>query len=553
MKVEKLNFKAGPSEHVDPLTIHPGRVTIFIGPNNGGKSRVLKEIQEAISPITGYKNYVLKSSEISPITDREFEQRIKELIRPKKEGENASDGTVAFEGKGGRQIVHLSLLAQGRKSGADVSERQYLAQHFLRYFYIDLNGHDRLGLANPVQIEPVGSTPTNTVSAIWQNDKARESLSKIVHKAFGQYLVIDPTKAPQLGYKLSLLPPDNNVEKRFDIEAASFFENAMALSDASDGTRAFVGLLGEIMVGDPDIIFVDELEAFLHPSLQFLLGQQIASQTSTSKQVFAATHSSAFLLGCVLSGHEVDVIRLTHKSGAATARHLGWKKLSKLMTDPLFRSIGASTALFYEGAVIVEGDSDRAFYDEINTRMTRFSQTGMNHVIFLNAHNKQTVVNIASPLREIGVPSAFILDIDWVKEDGQVWDRFFKAAGAPVGLKDSMAAARRTVRSYLEKASKNYKRDGGVSLLKQDELETANAFFDQMEEYGLFTVRSGELESWLSFLNVDRSKSKWLVSVFDAMGSDPSQPSYLKPAADDVWSFMGRVAKWVYDSSRKGM
>ena len=66
--------------------------------------------------------------------------------------------------------------------------------------------------------------------------------------------------------------------------------------------KAFVGIIAEVMAGDPDIIFIDEPEAFLHPSLQYLLGQQIAANSSSSKQVYAATHSPSFLLGCALQG-----------------------------------------------------------------------------------------------------------------------------------------------------------------------------------------------------------------------------------------------------------
>jgi hypothetical protein len=41
------------------------------------------------------------------------------------------------------------------------------------------------------------------------------------------------------------------------------------------------------------------------------------------------------------------------------------------------------------------------------------------------------------------------------------------------------------------------KTDGGVDALPQEEKEAANNLFNQLEEYGIFTVRTGEVEHWL--------------------------------------------------------
>lgn len=553
LKFTQLAFRAGASLEAAPLVIQPKRVTLFIGPNNGGKSRALAELQQALSPITNFAHVIFGEIGCSEITEHELVEMLAPLQRPKRPGEDASLEAIALEGRGGRTVTNRSVLESAIKPGANLNLRQYLAQHLLRFFYLHLGGEGRLNLANPVSAQPVGSISTNTVSSVFEDDVLRARLSNVVLKAFGQYLVVDPTQLPNIGYRLSSEPAEGGIEKRLDADAAAFFAKAMPISDASDGTRAFVGILAEVMAGDPHLLFIDEPEAFLHPSLQFLLGQQISLNITDEKQIYIATHSPSFLLGCILSGTDVDVVRLTHKGGTSTARHLSADRIRILMTDPLMRSVGAANALFHESAVVVEGDSDRAFYDEINARMHRFSDRGIPHVAFLNAHNKQTAVNIVKPLREIGIPAASILDIDWIKEDGQVWDRYFAAMGAPLTLKESMAAARRAIRSALETADPNYKRAGGVSLLQGAERQAADAFFDQVEQYGTFTVRSGELESWLPALQVERTKSKWLVSMFKAMGSNAEDSMYLTPGADDVWAFIDRIAAWTANPNRYGM
>jgi len=553
VQVTSILFRAGGSSEGEALTVEPKRVTVFIGPNNGGKSRALIEILQKIAPSGHAEDLIFSRVETSDISEEEFEEKLSCLQRPKKAGEDANPNVMPLEGRGGRQLVDIPTLKSGLKPGAKANVRQYAGQNFIRHFCLNLGGSNRLQLANSAPAEPITGNPSSTIGALFKDDALRSRLSAIVNRAFEQFFVIDPTQMPDLTPRLSTEEPPAGVEKQLSAEAAQFFENCLPVKDASDGTKAFIGILSEVLAGDPDVLIIDEPEAFLHPSLSYLLGQQIASNAREGKQVFAATHSASFLLGCVLSGADVDVIRLTYRSASATARHLPADRLKRLMTDPLFRSVGAVSALFFENAIVVEGDSDRAFYDEVNNRALRYSDGGIRHATFLNAHNKQTVVNIVRPLRDIGIPAAFIFDLDWIKEDGQVWDRYFSALGAPLGLKGSMAAARREVRRALEAADPNYKRKGGLAVLCGEDRTTADAFFDQMEEYGLFTVRSGELECWLPQLAVERTKSKWLPSIFEAMGSDPADPSYLKPGADDVWAFLNRVQAWSINAARRGM
>ncbi|RIV11202.1 ATP-binding protein, partial [Klebsiella pneumoniae] len=69
----------------------------------------------------------------------------------------------------------------------------------------------------------------------------------------------------------------------------------------------------------------------------------------------------------------------------------------------------------------------------------------------------------------------------------------------------------------------------------------------------LFVVPRGEIESWLADLDVDRSKNKWLRSIFEKMGSDPSAETYVMPREGDVWDFLGQISGWMRDKARRGI
>lgn len=74
-----------------------------------------------------------------------------------------------------------------------------------------------------------------------------------------------------------------------------------------------------------------------------------------------------------------------------------------------------------------------------------------------------------------------------------------------------------------------------------------------LRRYGLFIVGTGEVEAWLPELAVPRSKEGWLRSIFEKMGGDPSDPTYVKPGPGDVWDFIGELREWLVDVKRRGI
>jgi hypothetical protein len=130
-----------------------------------------------------------------------------------------------------------------------------------------------------------------------------------------------------------------------------------------------------------------------------------------------------------------------------------------------------------------------------------------------------------------------------------------KAGSVPTLAHQSMGTLRHALKEKLVSTGKDMKKDGGVALLEREDRQAADNLFNQLEEYGLFVVRDGELESWLPDLGVSRGLhgSNWLIEAFEKMGSQPSEAGYLKPSEGGVWSFLGRVKSWVENPLRKGI
>jgi hypothetical protein len=225
-----------------------------------------------------------------------------------------------------------------------------------------------------------------------------------------------------------------------------------------------------------------------------------------------------------------------------------------MMRNPLLRSTGVLSGLFYEFVVVAESDADRAFYQEVNQRLLRFKPNwGIPNCLFINAQNKQTVQTIVRPLRKMGIPTAGIVDIDILKEGGTVWSNLVTSHGIPPLAHQSLAVLRSAVKNALEATGRDMKRDGGTAILDGPNEETARGLLSQLAEYGVFIVPGGELESWLKHLGASGHGPTWLIDVFERMGEDPEKSSYLKPSTGDVWEFMSRVRAWLVDPAHKGI
>jgi hypothetical protein len=273
--------------------------------------------------------------------------------------------------------------------------------------------------------------------------------------------------------------------------------------------------------------------------LSFKLGKEIAfSSLGSEKRLFVSTHSPNFVMGCIQSGAPINIVRLTYRSEVATARVLSNTDILRLMRNPLLRSTGVLGGLFYEFVIVTESDADRAFYQEINERLLRHKpELGIPNCLFLNAQNKQTVQIIIKPLRELGIPAVGIVDVDILKDGGRDWTNFLKGGFVPELEHQSLGGLRNAVKQKIDETGKEMKRNGGVDILSGSDKEAANNLFDKLAEYGLFVVRKGELESWLSSLGATGHGPSWLIDIFEKMGEDPESQDYLKPSDDDVWLF----------------
>lgn len=551
--ISKLKLKFGSSPSKPPLETETTPVTVFVGPNNSGKSKVLIEIENFCkngNPST--TNVILNELDFKPISDPEAEIN-RHTLTPRS-NEFINPGNILFGKAQHRNQVNRQQLIN---FFSDVkTHRQHYCTYYVSFNTIRIDGGSRIQLINEQPAGDLQSHPQNSLQVLFRDNAKRQEVRRIIFDAFKKYFVIDPTKLGHFRIRLSEVAPTDDIQERgIHEDAVRFHNNALDITKASDGVKAFTGIITTIIAGDPKVILIDEPEAFLHPSLASNLGKEVSNSVNgTSKNLFVSTHSANFLMGCIQSGTPLNIIRLTYSNNVPTARILSSEKVLKIMRHPLLRSTGVLNGLFYEYVIVTEGDADRAFYQEINERLLAFSpERGIPNCLFLNAQNKQTIHEIMKPLREMGIPCAAIVDVDVIKDGGTTWTNLLSGAFVPEVTINAMGISRGNIKSRFDAKGVNFKTQGGVDVLDPTDREACNNLFDQLDEYGIFSVRKGELESWLKSLTpVATHTPNWLIEIFEKLGEDPTSETYIKPTTGDVWDFIAKIKIWFTNSTRKG-
>ncbi|MDC0708020.1 AAA family ATPase [Stigmatella sp. ncwal1] len=437
--------------------------------------------------------------------------------------------------------------------------RPYL--HLIGPKTLRLDGRQRLEHVRPTALPTKDERSNNPLTKLLKDTPSRELLRQIVHEAFDDYLSIDVSSFQKTELKMSAEPPGEHEFTPLKSETLEYFQRARSIDNFSDGVKSFVGLLSAVLSDEYVVMLIDEPEAFLHPPLARRLGQKL-HQLSRKRgaHILAATHSSDFLMGCIQASPDVNIVRLTYRQGIPTARLLPVDELQQMMMDPLLRSTGTLSALFHEGAIVCEGDRDRAFYQEINERLLQ-NKEGADGCLFMNAHSKQAIHRVIKMLRRMGIPAAAVVDLDLIIDENTLKDLLTAVDASPTAIKSLGMIKGEFFRLFVDMASEKEKgkallKSQGIKALSEKQRQSMiSLFFKPLAEQGIFVVPEGEVESWLSNLHPEGgrpSKSDWLDIIFEALGSDP-HGKYIHPGTGDVWDFMRGIAKWIGDPNREGL
>ena len=558
LKISRIKFRAGSAPDASGLDIQTPNVTVFVGPNNSGKSQALRELEtwcqgrdstmvviggiELDMPDTADDLLaMLEPHKTRPPQNQENQVGHIWILRP-----------VIRQNEGlFRQKINVETLRGCIEDG----NLAYLRTVFVRVFTLRLDGKTRFDLVDMKERgDLIEEHPQNHLWALFTNDDAREKVRQFTKEAFEKHFVIDPTKGAELRVRLSDRAPHNSHEEQgLDATSRAFHREAALISDLGDGVQTSVGLVSAVSSLAQRILLIDEPEAFLHPTLARRVGRTLATTARDREaSLVTATHSAEFLYGCIQADPDLRIVRLTYDAHGATARSIETVEIVKLMHDPLLRSANALRALFHRGVVVTEADADRAFYDEINHRLLSVDR-GIEDGLFMNAQNWQTIPRIVGPLRRLGIPAAAVFDFDVLM--GPDFQRVWPLLHADTGFLRALQVERSEIRDLMEAKGREACKKSGIDAIDNEDKQRITQFLAKMAGFGIFFVPVGELECWLAELDGSPStnKSVWITNIFTALGSDPTAGSYVSAGTADAWEFIEKIEAWIADPSRLGI
>lgn len=460
----------------DGTAIEPGSLTVIIGPNNAGKSRILKDIaakttQNQLIPgvVVSNVEWTLPQSiqEVHEIYDIEWYRN--------------EQGSLIFRTLA-PELCQEFQTSMGFTPGVqwlDWFDRQFqdqgtnklpfFAQHFGRAMVAFLTTEHRLQLVKESSSPAHEKEASNLLQALYHAGRTVEnSIQTLVKRAFKREIILDFTLPQRLqlrvGDDFSSVPHDPR-------DARPILAKHDKLDEQGDGLRSFVGILVALLAMKRSLFLIDEPEAFLHPPQAFKIGEFLAQQANNTRQIILATHSVDVLRGILSEKQDVAILRIDRVGNTNYFRLLDPDRLKELVNDPLLSSARVLDGLFYSGAVVVEADSDARFYQ--TTSRKRRAEVDFH---FVNADNKQTVPRIAKMYRDMGVRCAGIVDFDVLNDSAE-----FKKQLEALALNEEQLDEALTIRDNIGQAANEVSPDERLEKVKQqmtELLSSVNAMQD---------------------------------------------------------------------------
>lgn len=523
-----------------------GRFTVLVGANNVGKSQTLRDIHRRIVEGPQARTTIVETLEIEkPPSLDSFLAGLESTEDPANPHQHILRGIGPTLTGGDQLAVQLEELGAQFLQSADL---QFVLGGLGRFRVALLDASSRLSVALTADSHnPSEQPPNNLLQGLFMKPSLETPLRSAFKETFGQDLKLDYSGMRTLTLRVAPEFGEVPLDPR---DAYPVLRSKARLDDQGDGYRSFVGVVLSLLLSEGRVVLLDEPEAFLHPAQSRRLGEWIARNSKSAvSQVIVATHNASFLAGILESGVDVDIYRVRRTNDRTQFRRISSDTTRTLTSSPVLSSQRVLEAVFYRGVVICEADADRALYQAVASRHLRNQE-----VLFIHAHNKQTVPVVAQALIDMHVPVAGVMDFDLLNSK----DEFARTlttfapghsadfqeerdaiALAVEGRPDDevlagLVSGVRNLADELERGEHNLpgargamnrvRREStkwalvkhkGTPGLPEEVQAVSNSLLSRLANVGVFVVPVGELESWMP--DIGRTKGRWIVSALKSV------------------------------------
>jgi energy-coupling factor transporter ATP-binding protein EcfA2 len=416
--IEKLNFKNGSS-----ILLKQDSIVVFVGPNNSGKTRALREINAAIN---GHTNspLIVEGAEVTAAgSEEDFLSKIESRRKGTTYYYYNSTNNAGMDGNG----------LKGYWQGA-LKKGQLGAPAVANFFVKTLDTAARLNLVSPVgNIDVVTELKTHPIHDLKQDGQKELIFSEYFRKAFGEDVIVNHGYGAKIPLHVGERPIVTAENDRVSSAYQAVLRQLPFLHEQGDGMKSFAGVFLSLFVEDFSINLVDEPEAFLHPPQSALLGQMIAQKLDNDKQVFVATHSEHFLKGLLESAAErLVIVRIQRDGNTNKIKLLENKDILNVWSDTLLRHSSVLDGLFHKKVVLAESDSDCRFYNAFTTTMAELKNIPSPDILFVPSSGKDRFPVVIRALNALEVPLTIIGDFDFYHNENPT-RKIYEELGGEMG------------------------------------------------------------------------------------------------------------------------
>jgi len=388
------------------IKLTKGEAIIIVGPNNAGKSRALRDIQNFIQNNREQLVVVKNVGEHRGGTSQELKDHLLRNFSFKIEGSSTANNFSDYNISGGFNFVWGT-------EGDSTTWRPFLVQR--------LDIEQRLAASKPApSFDPLQALPSHPVHRLYNDDQLMQRLNEWVQRAFKQKIAIDLRGGSTIPLYAGAVPELAAGERATDTSYIKKLRTETTpLHQQGDGMRAFVGVLINTLLLGFKVHLIDEPEAFLHPPQAQLLGEILCSFTEPDRQLILSTHSGDFLRGVLKSQRNpIRIVRVRRTGNINHVKTITPELIKKFWSDPILLHSNVLDGIFHEKVVICESEADSRFYGAIADALrTSKDHKFLNDIMFVYGGGKHAISKLGNALRQLDVPLAAVVDIDILRDE----------------------------------------------------------------------------------------------------------------------------------------
>jgi ABC-type thiamine transport system ATPase subunit len=494
------------------ITLSEDDKVIVVGSNNSGKSQFLREIFNFTIQLNNQPYFIVDDLKLHKVGDL--------------------DDLVSYLEAEGTEDQNYYKLNNWRLNKNQIQgwNGKLLNNSLSAGFIKNIEAKERLNVCdqqNSISPEDNKSKPQHV---LYQNDELMDKVSSVFREAFGKDLIIDYKGGNKIPIHVGEKPTGEAFLDRVGIEYIDYVRKSPLLDQQGDGMKSYAGILFETIVNDVDITLIDEPEAFLHPPQMRKLGATLVSEVCG--QLFVATHSSDILRGFLEeSKGNIKILRISRNGSLNSFFESPKDSIRKLWTQPELRYSNALEGIFHEQTIICEHDGDCKLFNSVADHLEGHSERQWLDTAYVPTGGKHAIPKVAGLLREIGVPTKAIFDIDFLSEQylvrktvesfGGEWKNFeqtWKCLDAAVRkgitplnveeIKDRIiqilkhSETDKIPKSEIDEALKSgkewnkVKKHGESIIPNGDAQKYFNTILNDLESIGIYVIREGQIENF---------------------------------------------------------